>query len=134
VEDDEAEEEGKANFDTSIMPEFVVALEATDEFLKNRVMNLPEALVAGTHNTEKELLRRLDVYKDANREDETVLNYFDELEFHPERIGWFSKFLISFLVFCSLFVSGFVEAGIQTSLSFFLFCSLFSYHALCGLF
>ena len=87
VEDDEAEEEGKASYDTTIMPEFVIALEATDEFLKNRVMNLPESVVAGTHNTEKELMRRLVDYRANNTEDETVLNYFDELEFHPERIG-----------------------------------------------
>ena len=31
----------------------VVSLEAPDEFLKNRVMNLPESVVAGTHNTEE---------------------------------------------------------------------------------
>ena len=30
-----------------------MSLEATDEFLKNRVMNLPESVVAGTHNTEE---------------------------------------------------------------------------------
>ena len=91
VEDDDAEEEGKASYDTTIMPEFVIALEATDEFLKNRVMNLPESVVAGTHNTEKELMRRLAEYRANNTEDETVLNYFDELEFHPERIGKFCE-------------------------------------------
>ena len=31
----------------------MVSLEAPDEFLKNRVMNLPESVVAGTHNTEE---------------------------------------------------------------------------------
>ena len=31
----------------------VASLEAPDEFLKNRVMNLPESVVAGTHNTEE---------------------------------------------------------------------------------
>jgi hypothetical protein len=29
-----------------------VSLDATDDFLKARVMNLPESVVAGTHNTE----------------------------------------------------------------------------------
>ncbi|KAK7104086.1 adenylate kinase 7-like [Littorina saxatilis] len=86
LEDEEAEEEGKASYDTAIMPEFVISLEASDEFLKNRVMNLPESVVAGTHNTEKELMRRLQEYRGNNTEDETVLNYFDELEFHPHRI------------------------------------------------
>lgn len=85
-EDDEEEGEGGASYDKTIMPEFVVNLDATDDFLKNRVMNLPEAVVTGTHNTEKELLRRLTDYRGANTEDDTVLNYFDELEFHPEKI------------------------------------------------
>ena len=31
----------------------MASLEAPDEFLKNRVMNLPESVVAGTHNTEE---------------------------------------------------------------------------------
>lgn len=106
VDEEAEEEEGKASYDKSIMPQFVISLEATDEFLKNRVMNLPESLVAGTHNTEKELLRRLADYRALNTEDETVLNYFDELEFHPEHIGnlkeiTFKIFLRSFIIkFC----------------------------------
>lgn len=65
----------------------VVSLDAADDFLKNRVMNLPEAVVAGTHNTEEGVLRRLAEFRAVNTEDETVLNYFDELEVHPEHIG-----------------------------------------------
>ena len=38
--------------------------------------------------------RRLAEYRAVNTEDETVLNYFDELEFHPEMIGS-SIFLIN---------------------------------------
>ncbi|KAK7483562.1 hypothetical protein BaRGS_00025236 [Batillaria attramentaria] len=86
LDDEEEAEEGKPSFDQTIMPEFVISLEATDEFLRSRVMHLPEAMVAGTHNTEKELMRRLADYRVINTEEETVLNYFDELEFHPERI------------------------------------------------
>ena len=71
------------------MPDVVIALEAPDDFLRNRVMNLVEAVVADTHNTEEGLKKRLAEYKNANAEDETVLNYFDELEFHPEKIGKF---------------------------------------------
>ncbi len=64
-----------------------MSLDAPDDFLKTRVMNLPESLVAGTHNTEEGLLRRLADFRTVNTEDETVLNYFDELEIHPEHIG-----------------------------------------------
>lgn len=35
------------------MPEVVISLDASDEFLKDRVMNLPQAVVEGTHNNEK---------------------------------------------------------------------------------
>ena len=69
------------------MPEVVINLEAPDQFLRNRVMNLPEIIVAGTHNTEEGLTRRLAAYHAVNTEDETVLNYFDSLEIHPENIG-----------------------------------------------
>lgn len=85
-EDEEEAAEGQASFDKTIMPEFVINLEAVDDFLKQRVMNLPESVVTNTHNTEKELLRRLTDYRNTNTEDDTVLNYFDELEFHPEKI------------------------------------------------
>jgi hypothetical protein len=33
------------------------------------------------------LLRRLAEFRAVNTEDETVLNYFDELEIHPDHIG-----------------------------------------------
>ncbi|KAL5008400.1 hypothetical protein ScPMuIL_013981 [Solemya velum] len=86
-DDEEPEESAKGgNFDKQLMPEFIFCLEAGDEFLKNRVMNLPESVVIGTHNTEEGLLMRLERYHAINTEDETVLNYFDELEFHPERL------------------------------------------------
>ncbi len=34
------------------IPEVVISLDATDDFLKERVMNLPQKEVEGTHNTE----------------------------------------------------------------------------------
>ncbi|CAG2241509.1 AK [Mytilus edulis] len=77
-EAEEADKEG--NYDKKLMPEFMFCLEATDEFLRNRVMNLPESVVHGTHNTETELNRRLKTYRDNNDEENTVLTYFDERE------------------------------------------------------
>ncbi|XP_055412193.1 adenylate kinase 7 isoform X4 [Bubalus kerabau] len=66
--------------------EFVCSLDASDEFLKERVMNLPESIVTGTHYSQDRFLRALSNYRDVNTEDETVLNYFDELEIHPVHI------------------------------------------------
>ena len=34
-----------------------------------------------------DLLRRLKLFRSQNEDDNTVLNYFDELEIHPEHIG-----------------------------------------------
>ena len=66
-------------------------MEASDNFLTDRVQNLPESLVENTRYRRDEFLQRLEKYREMNVEDETVLNYFDELEIHPEHIGndWF---------------------------------------------
>ena len=89
AEDEEEQDESSKVpiYDKATMPEVVVSLEAPDDFLKQRVMNLPESTVAGTHNNEEGLLRRLTEFRAVNEEDSTVLNYFDELEIHPEHIG-----------------------------------------------
>lgn len=70
-----------------LSPEFVCGLDASDEFLKERVMNLPESVVAGTHYSQDRFLRALSNYRDINTDDETVFNYFDEIEIHPIHIG-----------------------------------------------
>lgn len=67
--------------------EFVFSLDATDEFLKERVLNLPENVVRGTSHSFDKFLPRLVMFRKCNAEEETVLNYFDELEIHPERMG-----------------------------------------------
>uniref|UniRef100_A0A8C9AJT7 Adenylate kinase 7 n=1 Tax=Prolemur simus TaxID=1328070 RepID=A0A8C9AJT7_PROSS len=85
-EDEEEEEEARGKvspYDKLIIPEFVCALDASDEFLKERVINLPETIVAGTHYSQDRFLRALSNYRDLNTEDETVFNYFDEIEIHP---------------------------------------------------
>lgn len=51
---DEGEE--PSQFNRLTMPEVVVSLDAGDEFLKQRVMNLPQSEVEGTHNTEDGML------------------------------------------------------------------------------
>ncbi|NP_001337820.1 adenylate kinase 7 isoform 4 [Homo sapiens] len=88
-EDEEEEDDVRGRmfpFDKLIIPEFVCALDASDEFLKERVINLPESIVAGTHYSQDRFLRALSNYRDINIDDETVFNYFDELEIHPIHI------------------------------------------------
>ncbi|XP_040529811.1 adenylate kinase 7 isoform X2 [Gallus gallus] len=82
-------------YDKIITPEFVISLTASDEFLKNRIINLPESVVAGTHYTQDRFLQSLNNFREINVDDETVLNYFDELEIHPQFIA-----LKCFLLYC----------------------------------
>ncbi|NWZ63152.1 KAD7 kinase, partial [Acrocephalus arundinaceus] len=86
-EEEEEEAKGKMpKFNEIIIPEFIFSLTASDEFLINRVINLPESEVAGTHYTEIQFLVNLKRFRKSNTDDVTVLNYFDELEIHPQFI------------------------------------------------
>lgn len=57
------EDDGFENVNWTILPELVVVLEASDDFLKERVMNLPESEIQDTHYTEEHMLRRLREYR-----------------------------------------------------------------------
>ncbi|NXL27507.1 KAD7 kinase, partial [Glaucidium brasilianum] len=72
--------------DKLITPEFVISLSASDDFLINRIINLPERVVAGTHYTQDCFLQSLNLFRELNTDDKTVLNYFDELGIHPQII------------------------------------------------
>lgn len=70
------------------LAEYVFSLDATDGFLKERARNLPQSVAEEMHYTQDEFLQKLAMFRDANtEEEETVLDYFDELEIHPEHIG-----------------------------------------------
>ncbi|KAK4884795.1 hypothetical protein RN001_001066 [Aquatica leii] len=77
------EEEGGFGPRSPLLPDFVVSLEATDEFLCERVMVLPEEEIQGTHYAEVPMLRRLAEFRTNNTDDNTPLNFFNELEIHP---------------------------------------------------
>lgn len=61
-EGDEEYEDTEAG-DVDFLPELILVLEASDEFLKERVMNLPESEIQNTHYTEEHMLRRLREYR-----------------------------------------------------------------------
>ena len=84
IEEDEPElEEGeKKSFegyipDPDIFPAHVIQLKGTDEFLINRIKNLPETSIAGTHNNEADLLRRLKKYRIENNSEVAELSVSD---------------------------------------------------------
>jgi len=91
----ETEEEAKAIFiaaddaedpdapDPLTVPEFVFALDASDEFLMNRVKELPEEYAVSQGMTEEGMTTSIKAYRDKNLLEKTVLNYFDYQEIHP---------------------------------------------------
>ncbi|XP_056333136.1 adenylate kinase 7 [Danio aesculapii] len=83
---DEEPEDLESKHATKIIPEFVFSVNATDDFLKTRVLNLPETVVEGTSYMPEQFLQRLARFRERNLEDETPLNYFEDLEIHPEHL------------------------------------------------
>lgn len=79
-EDDKDEKNGS---DDLIIPDIVISLECSDDYIKERIMNLPESSIANTKNSEEILLRRLEEFRLINTDENTVLNFFDEIEIHP---------------------------------------------------
>lgn len=67
--------------------EFVFFLDATDEFLEERVLNLPESVVQGTSHSVEMYFPRLATFRKNYSEEEYVLKYFDEFRIPYERIG-----------------------------------------------
>jgi len=78
-EEEEYREDTGEIGDVDILPELVVVLEASDDFLKERVMNLPESEIQNTHYTEEHMLRRLREYRYSSRA------YAEEKERERER-------------------------------------------------
>lgn len=69
-----------------IFLDFVFVLEATNTYLRQRIMYLPEKLVAGTHNTEFEFKRRLKMYNDLG-DDLHPAKYFEDYDRFCETIS-----------------------------------------------
>ncbi|KAJ3416008.1 Adenylate kinase 7 [Chytridiales sp. JEL 0842] len=82
---DEEKEGEPTTHDDVLIPTTILSLEASDDFLKERVMNLPDTSM-DPKNSEEGLTRRLETFRALNTDELTVLNYFDELEIHPTPI------------------------------------------------
>jgi adenylate kinase len=79
--------------DDALTPEYVVSLECGDEYLKNRVMSLPESQLQALaldkeckpqcHIHSLAFAKKMEAFKAQNTDDLTVLNFFDDNEIHP---------------------------------------------------
>ena len=67
--------------------DFLFCLEASDCFLKQRVMNLPQSAVQGTSYTYDRFPQRLARYRENQALDGTALHYFNDLDILPHHIG-----------------------------------------------
>ncbi|XP_008285255.1 adenylate kinase 7 [Stegastes partitus] len=72
-----------SSYSRKIMPEFLLCLDASDSFLTDRVINLPEGLVQEHNYRPEHFLRCLARYRENNIEDETVSNFFVEMDITP---------------------------------------------------
>ncbi|CAK6969990.1 adenylate kinase 7 [Scomber scombrus] len=81
--EDQESEDGTSSYNNKLMPEFLLSLDASDVFLKDRVMNLPEKLVQDNNYEQEGFLQQLAGYRESSTEEETVVNYFDELDVAP---------------------------------------------------
>ncbi|XP_056150104.1 adenylate kinase 7-like [Lampris incognitus] len=73
-------------YNKMITPEHVFALEASDDFLIKRVQGLPQGVSEKMQYTQEEFVPRLERYRQGSNVDESLLDYFDELELHPVHI------------------------------------------------
>lgn len=80
---DDYEDRFAAIANSKIMPQYVFSLVAPDDFLCERIKRQQEKDIEGTHYTEPHMKRRLEIFRELNTEDETVLNFYDEMEVHP---------------------------------------------------
>ncbi|CAH2107413.1 unnamed protein product [Euphydryas editha] len=63
-----------------MLPDIVVTLEATDEYICEKAMRQPEN---DSRLDEETVLKRLSEFRAGDTRDTTVLNFFDELDIHP---------------------------------------------------
>lgn len=71
---------------TEITPEHVFVLDATDDFLTKRALGLPQSVADEMRYTQEEFVPRLTRYRQLSTAEETLPDYFDEQEIHPQHI------------------------------------------------
>lgn len=67
--------------------EFVFYLDASEEFLKARVKNLPESLIKEQDYQQEAFLQRLATFRMSRLKNETALEYFEEIDVTPVLLG-----------------------------------------------
>ncbi len=80
------EDDNSNALNVNALPEYVVILEATDEFLRERVLNMSESEIVARSYDQQGFVKKLAVFREQNSDDKTVLNFFEERDhilLHP---------------------------------------------------
>ena len=76
-----AEEQNNLVLIEKIIPQFCIVFDAENDFLKQRVQQLPKTEVEGTHFTDPHMERRLKVYREQNQNaasEKNILKFFSQ--------------------------------------------------------
>lgn len=76
--------------------EHVFVLDAPDDLLIKRVQALPESTAEKLQCTQDEFMSRLNNYRQLRGAEETVLDFFDHREIHPEHIGTVNRAMLDY--------------------------------------
>lgn len=74
-------------FFVCVFLEHVIVLEATDDFLTQRVQGLPHSNAEKMLYTQEEFVSRLKTFRQLSTTYDSATDYFDELEIYPDYIG-----------------------------------------------
>lgn len=74
-----------------LKPDFVIILDGSNKILYSRAMQIEENIAIQTKNTEKEMIKRLEVYRENNQEDTSLLNFFMDRNLLPLEIKILKK-------------------------------------------
>lgn len=73
----------KSSVEKSIFPQFVFSLEASDDVLRERILQLPESEINPVKTSEEAFLRRLEDFRRNDTDEKSVLNFFDLHDVYP---------------------------------------------------
>lgn len=83
--------ESRSEWNKKIKPDFVIILDGSNKILYSRAMKIEESLAVQTKNTEKEMIKRLEEYRENNQEDTSILNFFMDRNILPLEIKILKK-------------------------------------------
>lgn len=81
AEGEPGDPDGPKILDSEIIPDTVIIFEATDDYLKNTIKQLPESQIANTHYTQEGMERRIADYRKINQKDtgnSILIDFFKE--------------------------------------------------------